>query len=327
MATDRPTPEPLDSAASIAPAVLVLPAVAFDPPFDERELWLERLPIETAYEIPGADGPLYVTADTRVAVTTTGLGKAPAATTVAALWGAGGLDLSETYWLSAGIAGSAPARAALGSVVVADAILDWDRKHRWDPTELGPPTEGDNVNDPSPARDADRSAVEQLAYLPEDALFDVEPALVELARDAASDVALTTDRGVRDYQETYPDAPASAPAVDVGPTVTSDEFWHGTGVAREVDSLAAAYGIDPYVTTQMEDAATATALGRFDAADRYLSLRAVANYDRPAPGETVHDSFEGTTDSVALARENVVRVGLAVVDRLCELAARTRSGD
>lgn len=55
----------------------------------------------------------------------------------------------------------------------------------------------------------------------------------------------------------------------------------------------------------MEDAATATALGRFDAADRYLSLRAVANYDRPAPGETVHDSFEGTTDSVALARENM----------------------
>lgn len=220
MGPEFPTPQPLDGAEPIAPAVVVLPAVAFEPPFDERELWLERLPIEAAYEIPRADGPLYVTADGRVAVTTTGLGKAPAATVVAAVWGAAGLDLSETYWLSAGIAGAAPARAALGSVVVADAILDWDRKHRWDPTELGPPTQEDDAGDPSPDRDADRSAVEQLAYLPEGALFDVDSALVELARDAAPDVELTTDRAVRDYQETYSDAPSSGPAADVGPTVT-----------------------------------------------------------------------------------------------------------
>lgn len=318
MSADRPSPEPLDSRPSVRPSVVVLPAVAFEPPFDERGPWLDRLPIEGAYEIPGADGPLYVTdPDGGVAITTTGLGKAPAATTVAALCGATGVDLSEAYWLSAGIAGAAPERAAIGSVFVADAVLDWDRKHRWDPDEVG--RGGD---DAAGRQGGAPSAVEQLAYLPEDSLFEPDPTLVGQASEIADGVELGDRSDVCAYQDRYPAAPDHGPRTAVGPTVTSDEFWHGSAVAEEVESLCAAYGIDPYVTTQMEDAATATALARFGAADRYLSLRAVANYDRPAPGETVHESFEGTAESVDLARENVVRVGIDVVEKLCELAAR-----
>lgn len=318
MSADRPSPEPLESSGPVRPSVVVLPAVAFEPPFDERSPWLDRLPIEAAYEIPGADGPLYVTdPDGGLAITTTGLGKAPAATTVAALQGAAGLDLSGTYWLSAGIAGAAPDRAAIGSVFVADAVLDWDRKHRWDPDEVGRETA-----DAGATEGAALSAVEQLAYLPADSLFEPDPALVDMASEIAEGVELGDRSDVCAYQDRYPAAPDHGPRTAVGPTVTSDEFWHGSAVAREVESLCTAYGIDPYATTQMEDAATATALARFDAADRYLSLRAVANYDRPAPGETVHESFEGTAESVDLARENVARVGVDVVEKLCELAAR-----
>lgn len=317
MSADGPSPEPLDSSPSVRPSVVVLPAVAFEPPFDERGPWLDRLPIEAAYEIPGADGPLYVTdPDGGVAITTTGLGKAPAATTVAALQCAAGLDLDGTYWLSAGIAGAAPERAAIGSVVVADAVLDWDRKHRWDPAEVGRGGDADGREGAAP------STVEQLAYLPAESLFEPDPSLVDQASEIANGVELGDRSDVCAYQDRYPAAPDHGPRTAVGPTVTSDEFWHGSAVAREVESLCAAYGIDPYVTTQMEDAATATALARFDAADRYLSLRAVANYDRPAPGETVHESFEGTAESVDLARENVVRVGIDVVEKLYELGAR-----
>ncbi|ELY51610.1 purine nucleoside permease [Natronococcus jeotgali DSM 18795] len=68
----------------------------------------------------------------------------------------------------------------------------------------------------------------------------------------------------------------------------------------------------------MEDAATATALERFDLLERYLSVRAVANYDRPAPGETVEESFDGTASSLALAIDNAERVGSAVVEELLE---------
>lgn len=320
MSPDHPTPGPLDPDDPVRPSVVVLPAVAFDPPLDELAPWLDRLPISEAFSVRGADGPLYVTArDGGVAVTTTGMGKSEAATTVAALHGAPGFDVSSAYWLSAGIAGAAPERAALGSVFVADAILDWDRKHRWDPAEVGRGGDRDAVARSAGGDDGGREpetpAVEKLAYLPEGSIHRPNPELVADAVDAARGADLLDRRDVREYGARYPASPAE-PRVGVGPTVTSDEFWHGTAVAREVDALCAAYDVDPYATTQMEDAATAAALDRFDALDRYLSVRAVANYDRPEPGGTVHESFDGTPESIEQAIENVVRVGSRVVESI-----------
>jgi purine nucleoside permease len=68
----------------------------------------------------------------------------------------------------------------------------------------------------------------------------------------------------------------------------------------------------------MEDAATTTALERFGLLERYLSVRAVANYDRPAPGQSVEESFDGTEASLTLAITNAERVGAAVVEGLLE---------
>ena len=318
MASDAPNPQPLDPDRPIAPSVVVLPAVSFDPPLDELAPWLARLPIDRSYSVPGTDGPVYVTDRGKVAVTTTGMGKAPAAATVAALFGADGIDVSSASWLSAGIAGAAPQRAALGSVFVADAIVDWDRKHRWDPAELAPSAGGSVDGTAAESTAAGVRTVEPLAYLPEGSVHEPDPALIEDAREAAVGTELVDRTDAREYQEGYPAAPDHGPQIGVGTTVTSDEFWHGTAVAREVDALCEAYGVDPYATTQMEDAATAAALDRFDAFDRHVSVRAVANYDRPAPGESVHDSFEGTQASVAQATENAARVGHAIVEFLFE---------
>lgn len=64
----------------------------------------------------------------------------------------------------------------------------------------------------------------------------------------------------------------------------------------------------------MEDAETATVLERFDALDRYASLRAVANVDRAPP--------DGDSDASAdefrfgVATENAFRAGRAVVTEL-----------
>ncbi|WP_290817216.1 phosphorylase [Halovivax sp.] len=316
MTAELPSPRSLDPDETVSPSVVVLPAVSFDPPLDELAPWLDRLPIADAVSVPGADAPLSLTdPDGGVAVTTSGMGKAPAATTVAALHCADGLDVSSAHWVSAGIAGAAPQRAALGSAFVADAILDWDRKHRWDPDEVGG---GRDATAPGAADGPDAPAVERLAYLPEGSIHHPNPVLVDDARDAADDVELVDREDVRDYQARYPDAPSRGPRVGVGTTVTSDEFWHGSAVAREVDELCDAYDVDPYATTQMEDAATAAALSRFGALERHVSVRAVANYDRPAPGEGVHDSFEGTPASVAQAVENAARVGRSVVETLLD---------
>ncbi|OIB57532.1 phosphorylase [Natrialba sp. SSL1] len=331
-----PEPREPDPEESISPAALVLPAVA-EPPLTERRPWLERADIVDAFSISGAKTPVYLTAD-GVAITTTGIGKSDAATTVTALIASPGLDLSSTYVVSAGIAGGPPERIALGSVAIADAVVDWDRKHRWDRTTDGShevqadhETQADHAPHPEPTEGSNNpgTGLDLLTYRPHDYVHHLEDALVDAACEAADDASLRTDADAEAYQDSYPDAPEEGPAVERGPTVCGDEFWHGPRYAREVEWLCDAYGVSPYLTTQMEDAATATALERFDLGDRYLSVRAVANYDRAAPGQSVEESFDGNEASLALALDNAARVGGAIVNDLVEsdpLGTRPENG-
>ncbi|ELY98828.1 phosphorylase family protein, partial [Natrialba asiatica] len=245
--------------------------------------------------------------------------KSDAATTVTALLAAPALELDSAYVVSAGIAGGPPERVALGSVVIADSVVDWDRKHRWDRTQTGASDGGDAHGDVGAAVDTDPAAgLDLLAYRPRDYVHRLDTELVDAALEAAADATLDSDPAARAYQDEYEfsDAPIAGPTVERGTTVCGDEFWHGPRYAREVAWLCEAYGVAPYLTTQMEDAATATALDRFGLLDRYLSVRAVANYDRPAPGETVEESFDGNAASLDLARENAARVGRTVVTEL-----------
>ncbi|TYL40317.1 phosphorylase [Natronococcus pandeyae] len=306
--SDRTLPEPRPPApdAPVRPTALVLTAVA-EPPLDERGAWLERYEPTDALAVPGTDTPLYLT-ESGIAITTTGIGKSDAATTTASLLASPGVDLESTYVLSSGIAGASPSTAALGSVVVADAIVDWDRKHRWDRTET--------PNGRTDGKSAEIDAIDTLAYRPRDYVHHLEERLVDAASTAAREVDLRTNAAVDDYQRRYPDAPDGGPTLETGTTVCGDEFWHGPQYAAEVEWLCERYGVAPYATTQMEDAATATALERFDRLEQYLSVRAVANYDRPAPGQAVEESFDGTEPSLALAIENAARVGSAVVEHL-----------
>ncbi|QSW97964.1 phosphorylase [Haloterrigena alkaliphila] len=307
-----PTPRTPDPDAPVCPAALVLTA-AFEAPLDERRPWLERDEIAGALEVPGADTPIYLTEE-GIAVTTTGIGKSDAATTVTALLAAPGLDLESAYVVSCGIAGSSPDTAALGSVAVADAVVDWDRKHRWDHGSSGSDSSapGDDIGT------ADERPIDLLAYRPRDYVHRLEESVVDRALAAAGDVDPLEDDDALEYQREYPAAPQTGPTIERGTTVCGDEFWHGPRYAREVAWLCEAYGVGPYVTTQMEDAATATALERFGLRDRYLSVRAVSNYDRPAPGESVAESFDGDPASLALAIDNAARVGSAIVEALIE---------
>ncbi|SDQ32849.1 phosphorylase family protein [Natronobacterium texcoconense] len=298
-----PEPRPLERGETVRPSVLVMPAVA-EPPLAERRPWLESHEVVDAITVPGCYTPIYLTSD-EIAITTTGIGKSDAATTVAALLSNSAVDLSAAYVLSTGIAGAPPAETALGSVVVADAVVDWDRKHRWDRSDS---SEASSATDEPP--------IDRLAYRPREYVHRLESDLVDSALAVAESAPLYEDDDVLAYQNQYPDAPDSGPAVRTGTTVCGDEFWHGPRYAREVEWLCEQYGVAPYVTTQMEDAATATALERFGALERYLSIRAVANYDRPAPGESVEESFDGTDASLELAIENAATVGSAVVGAL-----------
>jgi len=308
-----PTMTANDGGETVAPDVFVLPAFDADDfvldgdAFDgdavpnELERWLDAYDAARSVSVPGANAPVLVAAGGDVAVTATGMGKSAAAATVAACCACPRLDLSTTTFLSVGVAGAPPSRATLGSVFVADAVVDWDVKHRW--------SERDAADDERP--------LELLRYRPEDYVHRLNGDLVSRALEVGRDVDLADDPELDAYRERYPQRAATAdPEVAVGTTLTGDEFWHGETTAAHADWLCDAYDAGPYCTTQMEDYATASALARFGHLDRYLSVRAVVNFDRPAPGQSVRASLDEETGGFALsvALENAFRVGRAIAE-------------
>lgn len=301
------------SSTSIALDVLLLPAFAADDfsleqdfP-DEFELWLDAYEFDNSVSVPGTNMPVHYT-DEGIGITATGMGKADAAATVTAILASSRVDCSKTYFVTVGIAGASPEVGTLGSVFIADAVVDWDRKHRW--------AVRDGVTE------AEREMpIELLSYRPHDYVYHLNDDLVADARRVGESVELSDSEPTRAYRNHYTQEAARAtPSVDTGTTLCGDEFWHGETIAEQAEWLTEQYDNGTYATTEMEEMGTATALDRFGMLDRYLSVRGVANFDRPHDGqsirESLHDGVQRDTFEVAL--ENVVRVGSAIVDDLLD---------
>ncbi|WP_435359630.1 phosphorylase [Haloarchaeobius sp. DFWS5] len=289
---------------SIAPDVLVFPAFVHDADtLDERQPWLDRYDFDHALDVSGVPEPLqYTDAEGGLVLLPTGMGKSKTASTVTAALTTPALDLSDTLFLSVGVAGGPPTRTTLGSVVVAAAVVDWDVKVRWDERE------GDGGDDVPLALNPYRE--NDLVYRPDDELLD-------WATGVAQSVELADDPALDSHRTQFGQSAArSDPGTVVGTNVCGDEFWHGRVLAEQVEWLCEQYGASPYCATEMEDAATATVLDRFGRLDDYLSVRGVANFDRPAPGESVAESLDGDLEAgFDLGLTNAVAVASALVDR------------
>jgi len=272
---------------SLEPAVVVLPAFAQDDnDGDASEVapWLEAYDFAST-DVDGLAQPLYHTDD--IVLAPTGIGKAPTATTIATLAAGDTVSLDDATMVTVGIAGAPPSVGTLGSVFVADAVVDWDPKIRLD--------------------DAFELPRWNTEYL-----WELDPDLVERAAAAARTVELADSDRARAIRERYGDD--RSPTVGVGPTIGSDELYHGREITAEVERLCAAYGLDGFATTEMESAATAVALERFGLLDQYVSVRSVSNFDREPPGGDPVESIDALAFDLGV--ENAVTAGRAVVDAL-----------
>ncbi len=276
---------------SIALDVLVLPA--FD---DLAGLPGEDEPWRRAYDfepvrVEGLSRPLLYT-EGGLGLVPTGVGKTKAATTTAAVCASGTVALDGALVCSVGVAGGPPS-LPVGSVVVADRIVDWDDKCRFDPDD------GESI------------PLARNPYTEDQGCFELDADLVEWAVSLSADVELA--RPGDGSEGTGTDR---APSVVTGTNLCGDELWHGRRLAEQASWLVTEYGPGQYRVTEMEDAGTATALDRFGHLGRYLSVRGVSNHDRPDHGESARASFFDPEfeSGFETGLENAVSVARTVVD-------------
>src|SRR5271154_6933967 len=99
------------SSAAIAPRVLVVAAFPF-----EAERWVARDRLTRRISIGGLPVPLACNDPETECVLTTGMGKVNAAASIVVAGASGRLDVRKSYILLAGIAGTTPDVASIGSV-------------------------------------------------------------------------------------------------------------------------------------------------------------------------------------------------------------------
>lgn len=278
---------------TLAPTVVILPAFTdaeYTGDASEVAHWRDRYDFDRQMNIAGCKHELLYASDTNIALIPTGIGKSAAATTISALAAGDEIALEGATLLTVGIAGCNPAAGTLGSVFVADQVVDGDIKLR-----IGETTS-------------------RMQWLVDEYVWKLNTDLVDRAIAASQDVSLADSEHAQMIRNDYDDN--RSPTVDTGTTVCGDEVYHGTTAATQVAQLCESYGINEFATTEMEDAGTVTALERFGLLDQYVSIRAASNFDRESEGGDPTESIE--RDVFELGTENAVRVGHAIVQELIE---------
>ncbi|MFE3194938.1 purine-nucleoside phosphorylase [Nocardia sp. NPDC059240] len=275
----------------------VLVITMFDP---ENEVWLQREQLPTTVEVPGAFKPVRCNAD-KLCVAETGQGKSNAATTMMAILGSDKFDFRNTYFLTAGIAGTPPEQGTLGGAAWARWVVDFD---------LG------NHLDPAAAPDV------PFGYRPvEDyntAAYQLDESLVEKAVEWTKDAKLADSPDAAAERAQYPGQEGRTPAVMKCDTMTGDDFYSGKLLSDTAGYIMSqrTKGAGVYCTTQMEDNATATALKAHGYLDRYLSLRTMSNFDQPYPGQSVVQHLDQTSGGFKIALQNQYTLGKLVAEQL-----------
>jgi len=311
---------------------LVPSVVVVAPMLMEMERWARQLPLRIS--LPFSQGcsptrpPLLWNGTLGILGIVTGMRPACAATSIMAVGHDSRFDLHSTYWVIAGIAGVNPAVGSIGSVFVAQHLIDLNGGYWLD--GLGHIPNGRQSPDYSPPfPDPSSSASLQQQYLALN--HDLSRRAFELARYTILPDTTKFQAARHGYTEA---AARELPRVVFGDSVTGGTFWAG----RESNTWSQNWttywsgGQAHFATTQEEDAAVLRALmalerGELANASRLIVLRGASDYTFQPGGlnVTLRKWFFGRTHMVMTdTLNNIFSAGLPIVSAL---AAEARDTD
>jgi purine nucleoside permease len=290
----------------------------------ELQFWVERWPLVERLDFPAGEFPLYLSEDGVLAVCTGG-GIPNATASIMALGLDPRFDLSKAYWLVAGIAGGDPEDTSLGSAVWAKHVVDGDLLYEIDAREIPESWPWGLI--PLGADEPAASSEDIYTGWTVDTIhFALNEELVDWAYERSRDVELDDTPAMAAFREQFDGLPAARrpPRVMLGDTLASSTYWHGERLNAWANSWVPLYaGEDAeFVTTNMEDSGTLTALGRLGRIgradpDRVLVLRTISNFSMPPPGESAAWSTTADYPDDGLpAKEAAFRVGSRVIRAL-----------
>ncbi|GAA5989031.1 hypothetical protein JCM10908_006279 [Rhodotorula pacifica] len=301
----------------VKPKVMIISMFA-----PERQVWLEPLGLNNSYPLIGGS-PLFPNisceAKRDVCIVTTGEAEINAAATITALTLSRDFDLTNTYFLIAGIAGVNPHVGTLGSAVWARFSVQSGLAYELDARQMpgnwstGYWALGTKAPGQLPAT-SDLYGTE---------VFELNTNLLARAVNLTSGLTLNDSSVAQQYRSRFSYAPANQPpTVTQGDALCSDAYFAGNLLAEAWGNYTSLMtkGQGNYATTAQEDNATLEAMVRAQKAglvdySRIMLLRTASDFDR-APNVTVdaYTAFEAEQGGFEPAIQNILITGRPVVE-------------
>ncbi|MEO0509740.1 MAG: purine nucleoside permease [Verrucomicrobiota bacterium] len=255
----------------------------------EFQFWIERNEVEKI-EAPLGWRDYYLRKD-GLLIMCTGGGLTNAATSITALAVDERFDLSQAYWIVAGIAGADPEDASLGSAAWAKWIVDADLAKEIDAREMPEDWPYGII-----ALGAKEPNTLDNGWQVETIKFELNAGFVEWAYELTKNFQLPENEEVKEFSKIYSGYPNAVrpPFVMIGDSLASSTYWHGFALNEWANDWVELHtgGTGNFVMTNMEDTGTATALKRVSETgkvdfDRLLVLRTASNFSTPPIGKDV----------------------------------------
>ncbi|WP_419813094.1 purine nucleoside permease [Bacterioplanoides sp.] len=291
----------------------------------EFQRWKERHQLNQRFAFPQSHADLYLNPESGVLGMITGMGTNRSSSAIMALGLDPRFDLTNAYWLVAGISGFDPNDAPIGSAAWAEWLVDGDLGHEIDAREIP----SDWKTGFFPLFSAGPYPEKRPPNQGE--VFQLNDQLTNWAYQLTKQVELADDAVIAEERKLYTQYPnaQTKPVVMKGDHMAAMTFWHGEQFNQWANEYVDYWseGQGKFVSSAMEDTGTAQSLFYLDRAgkadyQRLMVVRTASNFTVPAPGMTAAENLlnsEGHTYAgMELALENAWRVGSKVVDTLAK---------
>lgn len=303
----------------------------------EFQLWKKGQQLNTCLPFEVSHHEICINPDTGVMGIVTGMGIAKATAAIMALGLDDRFDLTQAYWLVAGIAGIDPNDASIGSAAWANWLIDGDLAHQIDAREIPESWSSGyfplfGVQAIKQGQTLDLEKLNRHGQSSNGEVYELNRKLSNWAFELTKNIRLPDYPSMQKLRAKYTSFPNAQkpPFVLMGDQLAASTFWHGDLLNNWANQWVYYWtgGEGNFVSSGMEDTGSYQAMIYLDTINkvdksRFMVVRTASNYSMPPKGLTplenlTLESGENGYAGMQGALESAYLVGSAVVNNIVE---------